>query len=196
MKRGVLARSSALDLEQPTGSDRDAQRRDRRLGCRSAAPGPDRFGIGRLPLRRRSSTSQPSWPPARPRSISIRRPPTGVSKASSCCWARCLRSNFLRLTGAYRFRYFSDLGAAIGRASARLAADAGHAVRRRLLLRSDHRHQRPLDRPVVLPGRRVDRGEPHRAQPPGQDLAACRPSLASSSPSSAPAPWPSGCCAA
>ena len=32
------------------------------------------------------------------------------------CWARCSRSNFLRLTGAYRFRHFSDLGAAIGRA--------------------------------------------------------------------------------
>src|SRR4029453_5994742 len=27
-----------------------------------------------------------------------------------------LASNFLRLTGAYRFRHFSDLGAAIGRA--------------------------------------------------------------------------------
>ena len=149
--------------------------RDRRLGCRSAAPRSDRFGIGRLPLRRgsrrrRHPGRRRGRDPSRfsDRRLASRRPRRPAGRAARQQLPAPHRR--LSLSPLQRSRRHDRPGAA------RLAADAGYAVRRRLLLRSDHRHQRPLDRLVVLPRRGLDRGESHRAQPPGQELASCRPS--------------------
>ena len=64
----------------------------------------------------RASTSSPSWAPARSRSISIASTVDWRLEGLVVLLGALLASNFLRLTGAYRFRHFSDLGAAIGRA--------------------------------------------------------------------------------
>lgn len=115
MKRGVLARSSAADLEQPTGSDRGGSvaivdwdagppRQGRTVSeavvCRFVA-GFDMaviLGAGAAVLH--FNPSSIDW---RLESLIV-------------LLGALLASNFLRLAGAYRFRNFSDLGAAIGRA--------------------------------------------------------------------------------
>ena len=177
MKRGVLARSRALDLEQPTGSDRDVAPDVAIVDWDAGPPrqGSDRFGIDRLPLRRgsrhrRHPGRRRGRDPSRcvDRRLASRRPRRPAGRAARQQLPAPHRR--LSLPPLQRSRRRDRPGAA------RLAADAGHAVRRRLLLRSDHRHQRPVDRPVVLPGGGIDRGEPHHAQSPGQELAACRPS--------------------
>ena len=168
---------------------------DRRLGCRSAAPGSDGFGIGRLPLRRGSrrlailgagAARDPSR--CRDRRLASRRPRRPAGHAARQQLPAPHRR--LSLSPLQRSRRLDRPGAA------RLAADARYAVRRRLLLRADHRHQRPVDGPVVLPRRGVDRGESHRASTTRSRAGTAPAGWASSSPSSAPAPWPSGCCAA
>ena len=140
-----------------------ARCRDCRLGCRSTAPrsGPFRNGtisrfVGRSRHRRHPRGAR------RGSAIHLRSRgrSTGASKASSCCWARCSASNYLRLTGAYRFRHFSKIfGATIGRALLAWLLSAGDAVRRRLLLRSHHRHQMAPGLPCGSPwARHVARG--------------------------------------
>src|SRR5215216_4969474 len=120
MKRGVLARSRALDLEQPTGSDPDV--------APDGAPGVQ-------------IVDWDAGPPRQGRTISesiVCRFVAGLDIAailgagavaihldsSTADWrleglvvllGALLASNCLRLTGAYRFRHFSDLGASIGR---------------------------------------------------------------------------------
>ncbi|MBI2736239.1 MAG: undecaprenyl-phosphate glucose phosphotransferase [Rhodospirillales bacterium] len=115
MKRGVLARSNALDLEQPTSRDRDhevaivdwdagAPRQGRTVSetvVRRFIAGLDIVaivGAGAAAVHLASSTAD--W---RLEGLII-------------LLGALLASNFLRLTGAYRFRHLSDLGAAIGRA--------------------------------------------------------------------------------
>jgi len=115
MKRGVLARASALGLEQSTSSDRDhdvalvdwdagAPRQGRTVSetvvCRFIA-GLDAvaiLGAGAAAIHLDASTAD--W---RLASLIV-------------LMGALLAGNFLRLTGAYRFRHFADLGAAIGRA--------------------------------------------------------------------------------
>ena len=175
MKRGVLARSRALDLEQPTGSDRDHDvaivdwdagppRQGRTVSesvvCRFVAAldvvailGAGAAAIHLDPIDRRLASRRPRRPAGRAARQQLPAPHRRLS-----------------LPPLQRSRRRDRPSAA------RLAADAGYAVRRRLLLRSDHRHQRPVDRLVVLPRRGIDRGESHRPQPPGQELASRRPS--------------------
>src|ERR1043165_8160389 len=116
MKRGVLARSRALDLEQPTGSDPVARdgaivdwdagppRQGRTVSesvvCRFVA-GLDVAAIlaaGAAAIHLDTSTAD--W----------------RLEGLVVMLGALLASNYLPLTGAYRFRHFSDLGAAIGRA--------------------------------------------------------------------------------
>jgi Undecaprenyl-phosphate glucose phosphotransferase len=115
MKRGVPARSSTLDLELPTSSERDSDvaivdwdagppRHGRTVSesivCRSVA-GLDVVAIlvaGAAALHLDSSAVDWSL------------------EGLVVLLGALLAGNFLRLTGAYRFRHFDDLGAAVGRA--------------------------------------------------------------------------------
>jgi Undecaprenyl-phosphate glucose phosphotransferase len=115
MKRGVLARSRALDLEQPTGSDRDHD-----VAIVDWDVGPPRQGrtvSESIVCRFIAGLDVVAVLGAGAAAIHL--------DASTIDWrleglvvllGALLASNFLRLTGAYRFRHFSDLGAAIGRA--------------------------------------------------------------------------------
>ncbi|MBY0322697.1 MAG: undecaprenyl-phosphate glucose phosphotransferase [Reyranella sp.] len=115
MKRGVLARSSALDLEQPTGSDRDGNvaivdwdagppRQGRSVSesvvCRFIAAIDVAASLGAGAAALHLDTSTIDW----------------RLEGLVVLLGALLASNFLRLTGAYRFRTFSDLGSSIGRA--------------------------------------------------------------------------------
>ena len=113
MKRGVLARSRALDLEQTTGSDpgvaivdwdagppRQGRTVSESVVCRFVA-GLDIaaiLGAGAVAIHVNTSTAD--W----------------RLEGLVVLLGALLGSNFLRLTGAYRFRHFGDLGAATGRA--------------------------------------------------------------------------------
>ena len=117
MKRGVLARSRALDFEQPTGSvpdvapngaivdwDAGPPRHGRTVSesvvCRFVA-GLDIVAIlGAGAAAIHLDTSTVDW----------------RLEGLVVLLGALLASNYLRLTGAYRFRHFGDLGAAIGRA--------------------------------------------------------------------------------
>ena len=195
MKRGVLARSRALDLEQPTGSDRDHDvaivdwdagppRQGRTVSeavvCRFVA-GLDVvaiLGAGAAAIHLDSSTVD--W----------------RLEGLVVLLGALLASNFLRLTGAYRFRHFGDLGAAIGRALLGWLLTLGTLFVAAFFFDPITATNGPWIALWFSLGAAADRGEPHRAQPPGQELASCRPSGRAASPSSAPVPWPSGCCAA
>ena len=115
MKRGVLARSRALDLEQSTGNDRDHDvaivdwdagppRQGRTVSesvvCRfvAALDVVAILGAGAIAIHLDSSTAD--W----------------RLEGLVVLLGALLASNFLRVTGAHRFRHFSDLGTAIGRA--------------------------------------------------------------------------------
>ena len=125
MKRGVSARARAFDLEHPAGSDPDV--------------GPD---VAPTVAPTVAVADWDAGPPRQGRTVSesvVCRFVAGLDVAailgagaaaihldkSTVDWrleglvvllGALLASNFLRLTGAYRFRHFSDLGAAIGRA--------------------------------------------------------------------------------
>ncbi|HKH66535.1 MAG TPA: hypothetical protein VKA75_04120, partial [Reyranella sp.] len=112
MKRGVLARSRALDLEQPTGSDHDVAIVDWDAGpprqgrtvseavvCRFVSGLDIAAILGAGAAAIHLDTSTVDW----------------RLEGLVVLLGALLASNFLRLTGAYRFRHFSDLGASIGR---------------------------------------------------------------------------------
>ncbi len=115
MKRGVLARSSTLDLEHPTGSARanDVPIVDWDAG----APRPGRTVSETVVCRFVACLDAVAIVGAGAAAIHL--------DSSTADWrlegliivlGALLAGNFLRLTGAYRFRHFSDVGAAIGRA--------------------------------------------------------------------------------
>ena len=114
MKRGVLARSRALDLEQPIGSDRD-----HRVTIVDWDAGPPRHG------RTISESVVSRFVAGLDVAAIMAAGATAIHLGSSTGdWrleglvvllGALLASNFLRLAGAYRFHHFGDLGAAIGR---------------------------------------------------------------------------------
>ena len=175
MKRGVLARSRALDLEQPTGNDRDHDvaivdwdagppRQGRTVSesvvCRFVA-GLDVvaiLGAGAAAIHLDSATVD--W----------------RLEGLVVLLGALLASNFLRLTGAYRFRHFSDLGATIGRALLGWLLTLGTLFVAAFFFDPITATNGPWTALWFSLGAAVDRGESHRAQPPGQELASRRPS--------------------
>ena len=105
MKRGVLARSRALDLEQPTGSDHDVAIVDWDAGpprqgrtvsesvvCRFVAALDVLAILGAGAAALHLDTATADW----------------RLEGLVVLLGTLLASNFLRLTGAYRFRHFGE----------------------------------------------------------------------------------------
>ena len=113
MKRGVLARSRALDLEQPTGSDHD-------VAIVDWDAGPPRQGrtVSEVVVSRVVAALDIA-------AVLVAGAAAIHFDSATVDWrieglvvllGALLASNFLHLTGAHRFRHFGDLGTAIGRA--------------------------------------------------------------------------------
>lgn len=115
MKRGVLARSRALELEQPAGGERDHD-----VALVDWDAGPPRQG----PTVSESVVCR--FVGAIDIVVILAAGAAAIQLGSSTAdWrleglvvllGALLAGNFLRLTGAYRFRHFGDLGAVVGRA--------------------------------------------------------------------------------
>lgn len=114
MKRGVLAGSRTLDLEQPVGSERDDK-----VAFVDWNAGPPRHGrsISEAVVSRFVAGLDIA-------AILVAGAAAIHFGSSAANWrleglvvllGALLAGNFLRLAGAYRFRCFNDLGAAIGR---------------------------------------------------------------------------------